>query len=129
MILDLEDGQSCVKSHLEELMTCKNDLIADVEYLAQTVQNSTFQEYNCSRAQLFFENNLKVVWAEYRADLESSEVDKIKENFPFKAFVTYLKQEADTEHLVEIFKAGNETKEALISLVDAYWEEMSEIFD
>jgi len=42
VILDLDDGQNCVKSHLEKLIALKKDLIADVEYLAQTVEYSTF---------------------------------------------------------------------------------------
>lgn len=40
-------SQFSVQSHLDELMTKKNDLLADVENLAQVVDYQTFVEYNC----------------------------------------------------------------------------------
>ena len=43
MILGLEAANDLsVDAHLESLMTMKNDLLADVEYLAQTVDYQTF---------------------------------------------------------------------------------------
>ena len=72
-------------------MTQKNDLLADVEYLAQTLKYSTFQEFNCQRAALFFTNQVKVVWKTFIAGLESASGDiaSVKESFPFTAYFTY----------------------------------------
>ena len=62
VILDSIDGDLSIQAHLDELMTSKNDVLSDVEYLAQTLDYQTFVEYNCQRAQLFYQNCVKQVW-------------------------------------------------------------------
>ena len=56
-----------VSNQMEVLVTQKNDLLSEVEYLAQTLEYTTFQEYNCQRAQLFFENHLTPLWANFES--------------------------------------------------------------
>ena len=73
VLLDLPDDKvGSIRSHLDSLVVRKNDLVADVEYLAQTLDYTTFQEFNCQRAALFYKNWLKLVWDEYKETLSSS---------------------------------------------------------
>ena len=76
MILDLKDGEGSVSSNLDALMTRKNDLVADVEYLSQTVEYQTFQEYTCQRASLFYVNCYKIMCENFKNELRSNEEEK-----------------------------------------------------
>ena len=68
----MRDGEASVKNLLQTLMQKKTELISDVEYLAQTVNYQTFQEYNCQRALLFYKNHLSNIWSEYRTSLNET---------------------------------------------------------
>ena len=107
-------------------------MIADVHYLAQTVDYSTFHEYNCQRAALFFKNHLELVWSEYKSSVLSKGVtaDFIKENFPFKAYIMYRKQETNSDQLVDIFSSSkSQNKKDLLACVNGYWNEIVSLFD
>jgi len=125
------DSSYSVQSHMDSLMTEKNDLLSDVEYLAQTLDYQTFQEYSCLRSGLFFQNCVKRVWTEYEAKLSSSclTVDQIKEDYPFKAFTTFKKQEENSDQLVEIFKTkSGTTKKELVACAQSHWQEITAMF-
>lgn len=108
-------------------MTTKNDLLADVEYLAQTLEYATFQEFNCQRAHLFFTNHVKAVWDDFQSSFnDESTVDQVKESFPFTAYFTNKRQEAESEQLTDIF-AGSEQSD-IKSLLSGFWEELASIF-
>lgn len=109
-------------------MTEKNDLLSDVEYLAQTLDYQTFQEYSCQRSGLFYQNCVKRVWTEYEARLNSLTVEQIKEDYPFKAFTTFKKQEENSDKLVEIFKTKSGTKKELVACAQSHWQEIASMF-
>lgn len=126
MILDLEQGKRSVKSLLEILMARKTDLITDVQYLAQTVNYLTFQEYSCQRAALFYKNYLTPVWNEFKsaAQAESATLESIKDSFPLTAYITFKKQESNSDQLVDIFAdAKSESKQDLLARAEEYWSE------
>ena len=49
-------------------------------------------------------------------------------DFPFRAFLTYKKQEIDSENLVDIFDGAKGDKEGLVKTTRGLWSEVSEIF-
>ena len=73
--------------------------------MAQTVNYMTFQEYSCQRAALFYKNYLIPVWNEFKsaAQAEGATIDSIKDSFPLTAFITFKKQESNSDQLVDIF--------------------------
>jgi len=46
---------------------------------------------------LFYLNCVKRVWTEYETRLNSLTVEQIKEDYPFKAFTTFKKQEDNSD--------------------------------
>ena len=56
-------------------------------------------------------------------------IDQIKEDFPFKAYMTFKKQSMDSEELVDIFAEGKDDKEKCIELVKGYFAEIQRVFD
>ena len=126
MILDLEQGTGSVNSLLDILMKKKTDLITEVQYLAQTVNYSTFQEYSCQRAALFYKNCLIPIWNEFKsaAQAESAVIESIKDSFPLTAYITFKRQESNSDQLVDIFAdAKSESKQDLLARAEAYWSE------
>ena len=110
-------SQFSVQSHLDELMAKKDDLLADVENLAQVVDYQTFVEYNCQRAQLFFDNCLKQIWADYSSKLANLTPEQIKEDFPFKNSTLLKQQESSSLETV----TKSDKKDELISCVGSLW--------
>ena len=54
-------------THLEALLEQKKTLVADVTYLAQTMQYKVFQEFTCQRAILFHTDYVEPSWKAYMA--------------------------------------------------------------
>ena len=70
------------------------------------------------------------MWQEYSSRIGDLTVDQIKTDYPFTAFVMYKKQEEGSDELVDPFKVKSDSKNELISVVKALYEEIiASLFD
>ena len=77
---------------------------------------------------MFYLNCVKRVWTEYETRLNSLTVEQIKEDYPFKAFTTFKKQEDNSDQLVDIFKTKSGTKKELLACLQSHWQEITAMF-
>lgn len=111
-------------------MSRRTELLEDVEYLAQTLEYSTFVEYNCQRATFFFKDRVAKSWETYQSRLNELTLEQVKQDFPFKAFVTFKKQDEASESLVDPLQISSENKDDLIGHINSlYGDLIVEMFE